>query len=388
MDPMNTNVLYPTIQVQQTAASNQVSQRTDATDKVLQQDAASSHVLLRTNAADRLHQQAASSNQVAQLTNAADQGHRQTNDSNAAHPTAGGTDQMHEANGSGYVQQRPGATDNRALPYGPINVHQRGARPCHDPQSGHEIASYSTQMEELRISEDAPRPTPESVMQSMIEDEVLCHFDQINALRQVGAITTENRLNGAFTNWTQVEQSLRTLAYVPGSACPWKLLGIPKDEGPPPSVEQIDRRARFASLLTSARSASCWTDSDTTAALNFETAIENARNNCICELRKVLQQRRKLRPAILPRWQEPSPELMEFIHNRACAAGPRHKVALHLSDLQSIGFDSFPQALQPECARPVCESLHKGSGTALQALAHFANGGLTTWAPNDKTINQ
>ena len=168
-------------EIQRTAASNQVSRRTDASDLVHRQNTAFNQVPLRADGTDQVHRQAATSNRVSLLTDAAGQVHRQTQDSNAAQQ--GGTDQIHGVNGSGYMQQRPSATDNRALPYGHTNVRQRGARFSYDSLSGHELASFSNQMEELRISEDAPRPIPENVMQSMIEDEVLCHFDQINAVR-------------------------------------------------------------------------------------------------------------------------------------------------------------------------------------------------------------
>ena len=88
--------------------------------------------------------------------------------------------------------------------------------------------------------------------------------------------------------------------------------------------------------------------------------------------------------ALIPRWQEPSLELAAFMHERVQRIGPGWRAALHLSNLQGIDFEKYPQLVPPLGARPLYESIVRGAGVTTQALAKYGGSGLIIWAPHEK----
>ena len=147
----------------------------------------------------------------------------------------------------------------------------------------------------------------------MLEQEMLAHFDYVHATRQTQHEPTDIQTDKILLDWTSLENRLKALAFEPGASCPWNLLGIGKDEGPPPSLDQIERRSRLANLLASAAQDPTWSHSDREAATQFQVETETARKTCVEKLNDVLKTRRRTKGWQLPRWQEPGPELLTFV---------------------------------------------------------------------------
>jgi hypothetical protein len=95
-----------------------------------------------------------------------------------------------------------------------------------------------------------------------------------------------------------------------------------------------------------------------------------------------------MKNCILPRWQEPSPELLDYMHSRARTSGLGWKIALHLSNLQGIDLDQFPQVLPIQATRLTLENLTRSPCTGVEVLRSLSGSGLVTLAPNDNDALQ
>ena len=156
----------------------------------------------------------------------------------------------------------------------------------------------------------------ETLLTDFLEQEVLAHFDYIHVARQASTERLNVHAKRIRLDWPSLKTGLRALAFDPDSACSWTRLGVAKYEGPPPSLEQIERRARLAGLLSSASQGSAWTSLDREAAQRFHHDAEAARLLCVESLSEVLKMRRRSNGWKLPRWQEPSPDCTNLLRGR------------------------------------------------------------------------
>lgn len=92
----------------------------------------------------------------------------------------------------------------------------------------------------------------------LAEIEILLHSSIIRAERAVSNDNMDDGIISAIDSWEKVLDAFRALGYTPGSNCGWKLLGLAKEEGPAPTLEQIERRAHLTLLLTSIHSTAVW----------------------------------------------------------------------------------------------------------------------------------
>ena len=70
--------------------------------------------------------------------------------------------------------------------------------------------------------------------------------------------------------WSSVKNNLELLAYMPDATDHWRRLGLPRMEGPLPTLDMIERRIHLAYQFTSLRHVGRWTSEDVDAATRFE----------------------------------------------------------------------------------------------------------------------
>ncbi len=226
----------------------------------------------------------------------------------------------------------------------------------------------------------------DKALQDLFEDEALSHAEYIQAMQAVRPMPGRALRRHELSSWQIISQVLSSLAFRPENSFSgdvWSLLGIPCHEGPLPSEDMIERRANIALLFSGEKLASSWAEVDATSAAEFRSRIRDAREACLRDLPKVLRERRRSQSRLLPRWMEPSPDFLSYLHGRAAAKGRKLRLGLHLSNLQGVDFSKFTKAMPPDEARGVYESLWFSKESALKTLEWFTEISLMVWAPPD-----
>jgi hypothetical protein len=75
-----------------------------------------------------------------------------------------------------------------------------------------------------------------------------------------------------------------------------------------------------------------------------------------------------------------------YAHAKMQAAGPASRIALHLSNLQGLDFQRFPQAMGPSDGRSVYDALQRGKESCEALLRKFLGTSLMLWAPTDTAL--
>ena len=186
------------------------------------------------------------------------------------------------------------------------------------------------------------------------------------------------------TNWEAVKSTLALLAFSPDASDHWQVLGIPRSEGPLPSLDMIEKRVQLGYTFASVRSNMGWTSADVGAATTFEQKLEIAKQACVKDLPRIQREKRKIQNQLVARWMEPSVELYQFLYQRAQQTGTNHRLALHLSNLQGASMEGLSQAISVKEARRLYEEILKSPESCEDLLKATLNGGsLTMWAPSD-----
>ena len=238
---------------------------------------------------------------------------------------------------------------------------------------------------------NTPQPTTtaattiDDIYRDFIEDAILEHGELILAVRASSGETPQLRPRSLLTDWASVKEALAMLGFAPDSADEWRMLGVPRLEGPAPSLNMIERRVQLARNLTSLKRTGEWSAGDVQAAEIFDQGLEVARLSCARELPKILREKKKLPPKCIPRWLEPSGELLQYIHERAQTKGPGHFVALNLSNIQKVSLHGLAQARSVQDSRDTFEAIHKNPETCNGVLQRLGGGNLTTWAPTEQS---
>lgn len=134
----------------------------------------------------------------------------------------------------------------------------------------------------------------------LVEDEVLENASMIGATARHAMEPTVLPKRSQLISWSALGQVLAALAFDPHANDGWPLLGVPRDEGPTPNIEQLERRAGLAKLLASVRHTDGWAHEDKIAAECFEQHVEVARQRCIDELPKALRNRKRRKGVSVP----------------------------------------------------------------------------------------
>jgi hypothetical protein len=225
----------------------------------------------------------------------------------------------------------------------------------------------------------------DKVFQEYFESCILEHSELVQAVRATSNTTILPRLRSTLTDWLSVKEMLTLLAFAPDSADPWKFLGVPREEGPFPSLDMLERRIqlgqRFASLCNTTR----WSQSDVAAAQAFTEQLKQAGQACVTDLPRIQREKRKMRNRFVPRWLEPSVELFTFLYGRTQQNDPSCRLALFLSNLQALPLEKYPRAVSTCDARLLYESVQTSATGCEDILKQFLGGGLMLWAPTDKS---
>eukprot|EP00972_Heterocapsa_arctica_P085589 12614896-Heterocapsa_arctica.AAC.1 len=187
------------------------------------------------------------------------------------------------------------------------------------------------------------------------------------------------------TGWEKLAEHMRAMAYSTTSYDPWARLGVPQLEGAAPTQGMVEQRANFAILLTKIADGKEWTTDDRAEAKEFEKKVEEARAQCSDDLPRVLKERRRQKQeAPIPRWQEPSLELLGYLA-KLTRPWPR-RLAIHLSNLQGYDLGDY-QGVSPvnEC-REIYDSIFKGQAKTTEFLGQLNNDELVLWAPADNNV--
>jgi hypothetical protein len=226
------------------------------------------------------------------------------------------------------------------------------------------------------------------VFLELVEEEILEHSPAICANRCTGGALPRVLKRSELRNWSMVAETMSALAFSTTSGDPWHILGIPKGEGPTPTIEIIERRAHLATLFAKLRTTTTWQIPDVERAAEFERRVETARSACGLELPQVLRERRKHRDKAVPRWQEPSTDFFNFVHERAKNDESQPRVALHLSNLQGVDFQAFPHALTPPECRNMYDQLYGGVEKCTEFLQQHNGTHLIIWGPTEGNVMQ
>ncbi|CAK0813875.1 unnamed protein product [Prorocentrum cordatum] len=143
-----------------------------------------------------------------------------------------------------------------------------------------------------------PAPSP---WESLIENEILQHFELAQAARSVhGPMVAPRSLDSR----AEFANTLRLLAYAPSAADAWNVLGLSSLEGPDLSLNTIEARLRFAKLLGSMIDGATWPQADKTTAQQDIQSIEAAAATCFASFDTWVRERKRMRPSKLPLWRE------------------------------------------------------------------------------------
>ena len=246
--------------------------------------------------------------------------------------------------------------------------------------------TVTTRIQGLRISDNRQDQDIDAAFQSYFEASVMEHAELIQGVRATSDPTRTPQLpkRSELRHWSSVNDALKLLAFAPDSTDDWRFLGISHAEGPPLTAELIERRAQLGRQLVSVRHTAAWTCADIASAVTFEERLKRVVESCTKELPRLQRERKKLPSRLVPRWLEPSAELLHLVHSRAQDAGQAHKIALHLSNVQKTTLQDYAQIVSPLAARVMYEKIHKSPLECEEIFRSLGNGSLTIWAPTER----
>ena len=168
----------------------------------------------------------------------------------------------------------PPTGNSRASPYSQLRhsgpQHQETQQTT-ERRSPDEVA-VTEGIQELRISEDSRTQSAEfdKALEEYFEDSVMEHAELIQAARVMGATTPPPVPRHELTKWSSVKNYLVLLAYAPEATDHGRQLGLPRSEGPLPTLDMIERRVQLACRFASLRHVGRWAGEDVAAATLFE----------------------------------------------------------------------------------------------------------------------
>ena len=224
-------------------------------------------------------------------------------------------------------------------------------------------------------------PTMAAQLGDMVDTIILESVEIIAARKRAGIEAVPKRYE-ELQSFADLAIFYQALAFDLEAIDPWMVLGVPKREGPSPTKDLIEHRARDATLLASMAKAS-WPQGDLELARKLPEKFSLAKDMVLKELPQVLRDRKKLSPdKSIPVHLEASPELL-----LECLRHGGH-VATQLSNLQGIKTNTVTvpdnaKLLSVGDARHLYQEFAKGMVEAKNALKSFQGDAITLWAPTD-----
>jgi len=218
-------------------------------------------------------------------------------------------------------------------------------------------------------------------LQSLLQEHIADHFEYISAVRLSQEQPAELCASNMYAGWAQFAVSLKALGFDLDATCPWKFLGLGKDEGPEPSMDMIEQRVRFATSLTLACMLRPWAGAVTDCINALITKLENCRMTCVSELEGLVRRRRRMRKETWPRWLELEMDFITFLTSRLSSPLGVPAVLSQLSNLQGLDFYLLPNVYTPAKSRTALNALTCDARKGAEFLTSFAQGSLIMWGP-------
>ena len=224
----------------------------------------------------------------------------------------------------------------------------------------------------------------EQLFAEYVEEELLRSADLVTARFAVAAaprVPTWQEL----TDEHALLRLLSVLAYNVEDADPWKILGLARLEGPRPTVSLLNSRKDVAIKLLGAIPMQRMTAQGRSSIKDVQGKLEKACEACCEDINKVLLERKLLKgqqSRIIPRWQEPSGEMMAFLTAQIPASSIT-KIALHVSNILDYDLSRDSCSLDVEATRQLHNQLCGPAAEIEQALTLWKGRELITWAPQD-----
>lgn len=223
--------------------------------------------------------------------------------------------------------------------------------------------------------------TINSRMAELAETVALQSTEMIAARLGKGVDMQIKKYSGANT-FGDLKALLNGLVFDIMSDDPWKVLGIPKFEGPTPSRYVVENRVRDDVLFASmAKSTSA--EGDIRRVAEIPAASKTAKEAVLQEMPRVLKElkRTKVDGRAVPMHRGTSPELVW-----ECMTSGGH-VATQLSNLQGMQLNHM---VVPENSKlvPISDSrglyreISKGVPEAMAVLRPYQGDAITLWAPS------
>ena len=244
------------------------------------------------------------------------------------------------------------------------------------------------------ISQDQQQPPPEAIQHNpitvsldhtytaFVEDMVLAHGPASPPFGQDGQ-SPVLLAKQAVSTWAQAITQFQALSFDMTTQDPWVALGIPKLEGPDPSIAEINTRVRCAVQLAQLCNNGQHTEVDRCEATQWAARIQGYGLACIQDLPGVMKERRKLGKSNCAwRWMEICPDFLAFL----CQTFPSRKFALNISNL--LGTTLAPcgaTVFSLKDAIALYQQLHSHPTVVGNTLRNHAGHQISIWAPSDTT---
>ena len=192
-----------------------------------------------------------------------------------------------------------------------------------------------------------------------------------------------------FANWDSLSAYLCYMGYDPDNADGWLRLGIPKVEGPAPTIELIEDRFKRAKWVLGVQALMAqWQAQDVVKARKESEGMAVARSQCLKELKGVLRDRQKVNGFVAPRFMQPPKYLEQWVSG---ACDKPIVSALWFSNMRRENIEATGYSLPTLKARQLAEGLCGGAGKAEKSSGGtpgqvYFNLGATLWgalASND-----
>ena len=202
-----------------------------------------------------------------------------------------------------------------------------------------------------------------------------------------GTLTPEQikRLGAnVFQSWEVLERVMTALHYRVGHDCPWRQLGVPRLDGPPPSAAMADLRLHKAIMLLTGPKPTTWTEQDTASALQTVERLRAAYRDITIDLPQVLRLRARNPTQLTPLYAAAGlpGQILSSIDAQLREQGLNWKAAVMLSNVQEAPLDTLLRIMPVLEARVLYDILVMDPDRGRNALTELgASAGLLMWAP-------
>ena len=200
----------------------------------------------------------------------------------------------------------------------------------------------------------------ELVLRTMAEHTEDFH-ENINILHSETATPPQLDLDVFCGSWEAMGQGFSALGYQLDHPCPWRQIGLAKEEGPEPTMETLERRARLLRNLLTAAATQPWAPAAEEQLLRAGARVQLARSTCFQELDAVLTKRKKSRLQVWPRWLELEPSFMQTLPN-LLPLGRSSITLTNFSNLMQKDAPELPYTTTPAGTRELARKLVGDAG--------------------------